>query len=249
MPVETPGDLYGLPLDQFTAERDALAGALRAAGQRSRADEVKQLRKPTAAAWAVNQLVRSQPTTARRLFDAGDRLIAAQQQAVSGQGGAESMRDAARQLRDALDELTRAARGLLSSQGNELAQSTIERVTETLRAAAIDHSSRERVEPACLTRELGFAGIGSLPTGVTAGPPAPRSAAAASEARKRRQAAIRAAEEEVRSTARELEHARLRLAQVEALREQAAAEVAQTENALQSARDALAELQREGGRR
>ena len=58
--------LYGLPLDAFVAERDALAKRLRTDGRGGDADEVKALRKPSVAAWAVNQVVRSQPNQRRR---------------------------------------------------------------------------------------------------------------------------------------------------------------------------------------
>ena len=55
-----PDDLYGLPLDRFVAERGALAKALRADGRRDEASRVAALRKPSVAAWAVNQLARTQ---------------------------------------------------------------------------------------------------------------------------------------------------------------------------------------------
>ena len=53
--------LYGLPLDAFVPERDALAKRLRADKRREDADAVKALRKPSVAAWAANQVLRSQP--------------------------------------------------------------------------------------------------------------------------------------------------------------------------------------------
>ena len=43
--IMDPRDLYGLPLEEFTAERNALAKQLRRDGQRERADEVSKLRK------------------------------------------------------------------------------------------------------------------------------------------------------------------------------------------------------------
>ena len=48
-------DLYQLPLEAFVAERNALATAVRKAGDRAAADRVKALAKPSATAWAVNQ--------------------------------------------------------------------------------------------------------------------------------------------------------------------------------------------------
>ena len=60
-------DLYGLPLDRFVAERDALAKQLRGDGRREEADAVKKLPKPTRAAWAVNAAVRAEPERAEAL--------------------------------------------------------------------------------------------------------------------------------------------------------------------------------------
>ena len=51
-------DLYALPLERFTPERDALAKELAADGDRAGAARVKALRKPVVAAWAVTALAR-----------------------------------------------------------------------------------------------------------------------------------------------------------------------------------------------
>ena len=64
--------------------------------------------------------------------------------AASGGGDASALRDAARRERDAVDALIEAARGLLSSEGHELSPTTIDRVTETLQAAALDEDARAR---------------------------------------------------------------------------------------------------------
>ncbi len=69
-------ELYGLPLERFVPERAALVKALRAEGRREDAAQVAKLRKPSVAAWAVNQLVRTQGRAAAELFAAGDALLA-----------------------------------------------------------------------------------------------------------------------------------------------------------------------------
>src|SRR4029079_16990871 len=48
--------LYGLALEEFRKERDALARRLRADGNRDDAASVAELRKPVLAAWVVNRL-------------------------------------------------------------------------------------------------------------------------------------------------------------------------------------------------
>src|SRR5262245_53136433 len=108
-------DLYGLPLEQFVPERAALAKALRADGDRDEAARVAKLPKPSVAAWAVNQLVRTQRAAVEELFDAGDAVIAAQSALVSGSGDAVMLREAAQRERAVADGLVETARGLLGS--------------------------------------------------------------------------------------------------------------------------------------
>src|SRR3954454_3497082 len=81
--------LYDLPLSEFTSERNALAAELRASGDHEAAASVKALRKPSAAAWAVNQLVRAEPDLVEALLGAGGELRQAHRQAASGRGAAQ----------------------------------------------------------------------------------------------------------------------------------------------------------------
>lgn len=160
MSVESPHDLYGLPLDRFIPERAALAKALRGEKRRDEAGEVAALRKPSVAAWAVNQLVRTQTDEIRALFEAGDELIRAQADAAAGERVGEVMRDATRRRREVISRLVQAAQGLLSSDGHPLSQTTLERVGDTLRAAAVDEEARRQVQGGCLAHELRFVGLG-----------------------------------------------------------------------------------------
>ena len=60
-----------------------------ASGEATRSGERRRgLRKPSVAAWAVNQLVRTQPKALQALFASGDDLARAQAQAAAGKGGA-----------------------------------------------------------------------------------------------------------------------------------------------------------------
>src|SRR4051794_4988693 len=172
MPADDADALYGLTLDAFVPERDALAKRLRAEGDRAAADEVKALRKPSVAAWAVNQTVRSQPKAARALWDAGDALIAAQEDLLGGSGDAAALRAAVEGERTAVDALVEAARGLLTSEGRDLGEATLERVRETLHAAAIDPETREEVAAGRATRELAHAGLGAFGASIARAPAA-----------------------------------------------------------------------------
>ena len=161
MPDEVD-DLYGLPHDRFVAERDALAKRLRAGGRRDQANEVKALRRPSVAAWGVNQVVRSQGRAARELWKAGDALIAAQDALLAGRGDAKALRTATEREREALDTLVDAARGLLTGEGRDLGAATLERVRETLHAAAVDPEGREDVAAGRAVKERAHAGLGAF---------------------------------------------------------------------------------------
>ena len=85
--------LYGLPLAEFTKERDALARRLRADNRRDDAATVGELLKPVLVAWVVNQLAREQRTDIKALVDAAAAIRA-------GKPGAdERFRAAAKSLR------------------------------------------------------------------------------------------------------------------------------------------------------
>jgi hypothetical protein len=154
-------DLYGLPRELFVPERGALAKSLRAEGDREQAASVAGRRKPSVAAWAVNQLIRTQDRAVASLFQAGDALLHTQAELLAGRGDARALREAAERERVAVDELVNVSRGLLSTKGYELTQTTLDRVTATLHAAALSEDAREKVRDGCLERELRYVGFGT----------------------------------------------------------------------------------------
>ena len=161
MKVGDPGDLYGLPLDRFVPERARLVKALRGEGRREEAQRVGALPKPSMAAWAVNQLARTQTGAVADLLQAGDALSEVQSALIGGGSDARALRLAAQREREAVERLVEAARGLLSSEGRELTAATLERVADTLHAAALDEDARGRVLEGCLARELRHVGLGA----------------------------------------------------------------------------------------
>ena len=154
-------DLYGLPLDRFIPERATLARELRSGGEREQATAVAALRKPSVAAWAVNQLIRTQRREVDRLWAAADALRDVQTSVLSGSANARDLRSAAEDERAAVAALVDSARGLLSSGGHELSAATVERVAETLHAAALDAGARAQVTEGRLVRELRHVGLGA----------------------------------------------------------------------------------------
>ncbi|MFP5363698.1 MAG: hypothetical protein ACLGI5_13325 [Thermoleophilia bacterium] len=177
-----PDDLYGLPLDRFIAERTALARALRGDGRRDEAAAVAALRKPSVAAWAVNQLIRSQGSAVAELYAAGDALREAQAKLLAGSGDGRALRAANEREREAVEALVEAARGLLDSEGHELSATVVERVSGTLHAAALDEGARQQVRDGCLERELRHVGLG-LGESVLAPASPPRKGSGTSKAR------------------------------------------------------------------
>ena len=141
---EVAGRLYGLPLEDFTRERDAAARELRKAKDREAADAVAKLPKPTQAAWAANALVREHRDLVDTLLDAVDELRGAQQEAVAGKGAA-ALRDAAAAERAAVDALVAAGKDLKPG-GRKPSAATLERLRTTLQAAATDDEVRDALD-------------------------------------------------------------------------------------------------------
>jgi hypothetical protein len=140
LPVGSPIDdeidsLYGLPIDEFTSARNALAGRLKTEGDKAGAERVKRLGKPTVSAWTVNQLQRRHAAQIDALVAASDAVREAQGAALGG-GGAEEMRDAVRAQREALSRVMRAAGELLSAGGHPASDATLDRVSTSLQALA-----------------------------------------------------------------------------------------------------------------
>ena len=95
--------LYGLPQAEFTAARNARAKKLKQ-DDPELAATVASLPKPTAAAAALNELVREDPSEARALIQSGKRLRSAQEAAVAGKRGAD-LTKAIEEHRAALDRV------------------------------------------------------------------------------------------------------------------------------------------------
>jgi hypothetical protein len=157
-----PADLYGLPLERFTEERNALAKRLRREGRRVDAAEVAKLRKPSLTAWAVNQLTRDRRQQVEALFEAGDRLRAAQADLLAGKAQREALRDAVEAERGAVARLTEEARSVLSAGGQDASSTRLEQISDTLHAAALEDEARAQVKGGRLERELRHVGLGGV---------------------------------------------------------------------------------------
>jgi hypothetical protein len=152
--------LYALPLDEFVAERDALAKRLRKEDAEEAA-AVKQLTKPSVAAWAVNQVRRDRPEDVRRLIEVTEELQRVYG-GIKSAGARERLTEAAGMQRELIAELVRCARQLLEAGGHPASEATLEKVAETLRAAGLDEELREQLAEGRVVKERQVAGFGPL---------------------------------------------------------------------------------------
>jgi hypothetical protein len=161
-PEQAADELYALPPADFTSARDARAKALRKEGLRDEADAVKALRKPTVAAWALNQLGRLRARDVERLLAAGAELRAAQEELLGG-GDRKAFQSAAASERNAVAKLADQAVELVSEAGERAGPALREKITETLHAAALDEEIAEELRAGRLVREReaigGFGGV------------------------------------------------------------------------------------------
>jgi hypothetical protein len=161
-------ELYGLPLEEFTPARDALARELKRAGKKEAAEEVRALRKPPVFVWAINQAARRRPEVARALVKAGAELRKAQRGAVSGRSPS-GLQEANRAHRGLVDELTGAAHEALEQRGG-VGPAMLAKVAQTLRAASVDKEASKALVAGTLAGEVEQVGFGPLLSAVPSRP-------------------------------------------------------------------------------
>lgn len=135
-------ELYARPLSEFIAARKEAADG---AGSKELAKQVKELRKPSAAAWAVNALARERAELVEEVVELGEQLRDAQSDA---DGSRTRLLDRARRdlTRQAIDEAT----DLVKSSGGTLSAQAAAGVEETLRAAMTDPAAANAVQDGLL---------------------------------------------------------------------------------------------------
>jgi hypothetical protein len=138
---EALDEVYASDLDEFVGARNALVKRLREQRKRDEAEQVAKLRKPSVAAWVLNQLARRNRREVDLLLDAGHRLREAQAGILGGAGNA-AFEKARRQEADALKRLTHEAEQLLRERGSGGGK-LLGQIDESLRAAAISPTGRE----------------------------------------------------------------------------------------------------------
>jgi hypothetical protein len=171
-------ELYGLEPEEFTAARNARAKEAKEAGDRELAGRVQSLRKPTAGAWLLNQLVRQHGDEVQQVLDLGAQLRAAQ-----GTLGADELRALDRQRRQLTRAVAEQARALGRDAGRRVTDQTTADVEETLRSAMVDAAAGAALSTGLLTDTFSASGLEpvDLSRVVALGTPAADPAAAAAE--------------------------------------------------------------------
>ena len=132
---DVAAELLALPLDEFTARRNARARELKQAGKAELAAGVAKLKKPSVQLWAANQVARDDPELLRRLHDAARAVARAQTEASAGT--ARDLRAASEAFQSALEAAVKTAERRLRQDGHTASDETMRRVREVFRAAAM----------------------------------------------------------------------------------------------------------------
>jgi hypothetical protein len=218
--------LFQLPLTEFTAARNALAGRLKKAGQAEAAERVKGMPKPPATAWTVNQLYWRHAAGIEALLDVGERFRKAQAAQLAGKNA--DLRTVLNERREALSELMKRATDILKDAGHAVSPDATRRVATTLESLATWGKAEGAPQPGRLTEDLDPPGFEALAALV----PRPGGGKGASEPSRLLQF-------------RQEERARAKRKQTE---EDKVAERAKAKEAVQAAEKTLRETQREAER-
>ncbi|HEX2831497.1 MAG TPA: hypothetical protein VHW00_00690 [Thermoanaerobaculia bacterium] len=124
--------LFRRSLAEFTEARNALARQLKKEGRTLDAERVKALAKPSAPAWAVNQLYWQDPKSIERLLALGERVRKAQTGQLKN-ADLRALLDEKKQMTTAL--LTNAS-AILGEAGQPASADSIRRVSATLESLA-----------------------------------------------------------------------------------------------------------------
>lgn len=124
--------LFQLSLAEFTGARNALAKRLKNEGRALDAERVKALAKPSAPAWAVNQLYWQDPAAIERLLTLGERVRKAQ----TGQLRNADLRALMDEKKQMTTALLRNASAILEDAGSAASPDAMRRMSATLESLA-----------------------------------------------------------------------------------------------------------------
>jgi hypothetical protein len=247
VPAKELDRLFHGPVEEFTPARNELAKSLRSDGIREAADWVKALKKPTRAAWLVNQLAARKPKEVARLLEVGAELRRGQEEMLAGSADREALRKAARREQEVVDKLVRTAEAIGREHevgSKKLSSQVLDRVTETLRAAPSDPEVARAIELGRLEREQRAVSIGLTGAALPAPAKGKRAKDEAAARRARQETARRrkAAEREVASAEKRLERAEAAAERAREALEEKEKALRDAEHDLRAARNALQDV-------
>jgi hypothetical protein len=146
--------LYAGPADDFT---DARNRAAKDVGDKDLAAQVKKLKKPSVAAWAVNLLVRRESEQIDTVLGLAGQLRAAAE-ALDG----EELRALTRQRRQLTTALASSARSLARDAGVRLTGPVVDQVEGILTAAMLDEVAAQVVRTGRLVTAFTSTGVSEL---------------------------------------------------------------------------------------
>lgn len=147
-------DLYGVPPAEFTAARNARAKRAKTEGDPELATAVTALRKPVAAAWLVNLMVRQLPERIGDLVALGEEFRAAQDEM-----DAATLRTLTAQRRALTATVAREGAALADELGQRVTGVVTEQVQATLHAAMTDERAAAAVRSGLLVAPLAATGL------------------------------------------------------------------------------------------
>jgi DNA repair exonuclease SbcCD ATPase subunit len=199
--LDLADSLYALPLEEFTAARDALAKQFKSGqdADPALASRVQGLRKASRAAWVLNLLVRREADQVAEILGVAEALREAQ----STMDG-EQLRALTRQRRQLTAAVAARARSLAAESGVPVSGAVSDQVEATLTAALLDADAARALSSGLLVQPLAALGFAeseavaavALPealgfTPAAASDPGPRLRVVADPARPERSAAER----------------------------------------------------------
>jgi hypothetical protein len=158
--AEAAAELYGAAPEAFTERRKALAAAATAAGDKRAAAAIASLRKPTRAAWVVNQLARAEPDAPARLAALAGALRAAERDKDGPR-----LRELSAERGTLIDALT--AQALAAGCVPDPPTSLRDEVAATLTAALADPATATEFTAGTLTKAAHWSGFGFGAAGLT----------------------------------------------------------------------------------
>lgn len=139
-------ELYTLPLDEFTAARNAAA---KNADDKALAKEVRALRKPTASAWLLNAMNLHRGDQLRQALTLGAAMREAQEQLDRSE-----LKKLGAQRQQLISALVKDGTALADELGHPVSAAAALEVEQTLRAAMADAGAAAAVATGRLTRPL-----------------------------------------------------------------------------------------------